>query len=344
MEIIGYFLFAVVGIVVLLYGLSFTEFGPFTQLPNNRYLRVKRGNRIADYYINSENLAINSKGQVTKSPNDTYRENLKKNPFFSILGMVWTGIPWIGGVEGKKVAESRLKFSQNPDGSIECKVVEEGPTYYTAPPVFMNHAIVLGGIPIEGKNLVNFAVSMTLQVEHAERYDTKLRDGNRPIKHSFESALRPEVEKLSFDDVLKIKTEVKNEDGVAKKIIDRTNTNMGPEENGGYEYGVMIYDLDMPIIEAADQEYGKAVRAKQLAQAAVEAKEVELAFQVKEIRDKGKVVADAHKAFVDANGNNPLAFLADGMKGVKPGASVVIGGGVMPTFDINQQPKKEEKK
>ncbi|MEZ4103339.1 MAG: hypothetical protein R3B55_02135 [Candidatus Paceibacterota bacterium] len=86
--------FVAAGLLGLFYGLSFTPFGPFTQMGPGRYLAVKRGLNIIKYYLNQEGWGLANDGMTfLPDPNGYYLEKLRKNFLFRYLGMVWTGFP-----------------------------------------------------------------------------------------------------------------------------------------------------------------------------------------------------------------------------------------------------------
>lgn len=338
LSLLGATVFIIIGSFIL----SYTEIGPFTQLPNNRALRVRRGKNIVMYYVNGQKLAISSAGKITLD-DGTYQKNLRSGPLgliFRWFGMVWTGIPGIGGIIGMQVTESELDFTQNPDGSVTTKTVRKT-TYYSAPPIFIRRAISFGGIPIEGNNLVDFGIATTLRISNLEDVGTKLTDEGSftALKGSLESALRPEVEVLKFDAVLKIRSEFRKKDNwtdqnsIAHRVITITDENMEH-----YGYGLIIHDLDIPMISPSDREYAVAVRKKDLYIAEAEANTVKFSNDALKIETLGAATAKARKALMDASGDKSMALLAEAMGAVQPGATVVMGNGVVPTIPVGDKP------
>lgn len=163
-------------VMVYFFGFSFTEWGPFTQLPSGKRLDRKAGSsNIVGYYLNEPGYGIDEDGNIYEDEDNNYLEGLRENFFFRYFGMVYTGIPWLplpwfGGVAGSNITESAIKVSKDPSGIITPTVEVLPATYYTAPPIFIKQGLVLSGIPIQGSNLVEFAFSYTLRITNVHGF------------------------------------------------------------------------------------------------------------------------------------------------------------------------------
>jgi hypothetical protein len=323
----------------------YTEIGPFTQLPNNSALRRKTGDKknITGYYVNGEKLAITEKGKVTKD-DGTYQQKLRSGflgLIFRHLGMVYTGIPGIGGVSGMQITQSELKFSQNEDGSLNAETVERI-KYHTAIPIYIRRAISYGGIPIKGKNLVDFGIATTLMINDLDAVGTRLiEEGSfKALKGTLESSLRPEIDEMELEDVLKIRSEFNdhtkkaNRDSLAGRVIEMTNNSMDH-----YVYGLNIHDMDIPLIQPSDKEFAKVERSEELAIARAKTTKVDFKINAQKTLAEGKAKAKVRDLMIKASGNPAMALLAEGMDALKPGATLVLGSGAVPTLPINTDPK-----
>lgn len=322
-----------------------TEWGPFTQLPNNRWLRVKAGLAYVGYYVNAENVGVTKDGKVYTDKGQ-YQKRLRSGPMgfiFRKFGMVYTGIPYFNGVRGMNVIETELDFKQASDGSVQIKVPKKDPIYFTAPPLFVRRAISYGGIPIEGANLVDFGIASTLMITNLLNIGTILTDEGPfiALKGTLESALRPEVEKMSLEEVLRIRTEfldkskLSDKKQLAGKVIALTNTGIDR-----FGYGLKIYDLDIPVIGPSDKEYGAAERKKKLNEALAQANTVEYSNKADQIRTLGKATADARRELMEASGDPTTALVAEGMGKLQPHVTFIWGNSTGVTVPVGQQPSK----
>ncbi len=331
-------------ILIACFIMSFTEKGPFTQLPRNTALRLKTGDKknIVDYKVNGHNLAVDKLGKMTTDEGE-YQRNLRSGLLgliYRTFGMVYTGFPFIGGVSGMMITGSELDFEKDElgDGSVTAEPL--GTTkYYTAIPIYIRRAISYGGIPLKDKNLVDFGIATTLFINDLEAVGSKLMDDGsfKALKGTLESSLRPEIDKMSLEKVLKIRSEFKdhtkktNKKGLAGRVITMTN-----EAMNHYGYGLQILDIDIPLVQPSDKAYAKAERAKGLAMANAEANTITFTNNAEKIRVEGMATAEARKALIDASKDASMALFAEGLGNVKAGATIVIGGGVMPTLPLPQ--------
>lgn len=344
--------------------MSHTEHGPATQLPNNTVLRVKagRGNFVG-YYVNAVKRSINSLGKVRKD-DGKYQKQLRSGLsglVFRKTGMVYTGIlPGINGVEGIYVSQTRLDYKKATDGSGTVSVtVEEIPEmsgYHIAIPLFIHRGWDYGGIPIKGKNLINIGIRTTLVIDDVNEFTTKFSrediDLNMDaIKGTFESSLRPMIEKKGFEEVLEMKSEYHDTKGkkISKKdretspvlrAIDQTNV----ASTKTHRYGVAIDDIDIPLIAPADTEYAEAERKEFLEKAKARANTVKFKNRAKEISTLGKAKGEALAAQTEASGDPTTFLISKGMKGLKPHvvyAPGMAGGAMLPLQPVAPNPQGE---
>lgn len=353
--------FVFAGLVGLVYGASFTEFGPFTQLPPGRYLAVKRGLNIIKYYLNQTGWGVAADGKsFIPDPEGDYLMGLKTGFlgfFFNYFGMVWTGFPVIGGVRGSMVTERKVKFSQKEDGTLKYWTDDIGPAYYTAPPFMRHYGFVLGSIASKGNNTWNFAIPSRILVINPNDYDHRLTTSpDNPVKGSFESALRPLIKKLSTDNLLNIRSENKNDpESIAAKAKEIANANLMSERLDGYGYGVMLHDVDFQVVEPAEANFAEAIRMEEIedeiGKARLKKADWEKKAKLKKnegdvevIRTQGKATAKAQELYVKATGDNAAAWLAKGMGDVREGVTIVLGDGVLKNIPIGGGNRRDDRK
>lgn len=333
--IIGAILFFAFSVVIGLWALTFTELGPYTQLPTGRRLARKVGkDTVVGHYLNLKGYKINDQGEISEDSSNEYYKNLKKQMFLGAVYTGWYGLPYFGGVSGKFITESELKYTEADDGSVEPKVLEKEAVYYTAPKIFIERAYVFGGIPIQGLNLVKFGISVTFIVTDVEDFHYKQTSVEKMINDSLESALRQVVENLPLEEVHKLRSEKEREaesKGKVQEIINITNASLKR-----HRYGGKIYDINMPYIQAVD-DFAKAKRQEAINEAVRNADIPLVKRDVYREIEVGEAKAKARKALVDASGGDPrMTVFAEGMGNIKPGVTLVIGqGGAMGTFPLN---------
>lgn len=334
MENILWPFFIAVCILAYCYGFSFTEWGPFTQLPSGRYLEQKTGkNNVVNYWLNQDGFSIDRNGNIKPDPNNVYLNELRKSFFFRYMGMVYTGIPflpipWIGGVTGGYVRESRLKFVKNTDGTVTPSVEDLPTVYYTARPIRIKSAIVLGGIPIKGFNQVEFAFSMTNQITNTNDYNNLTGETRDQAKGNFESMIRPEVANKPLKEVQQIQSE--RGGSTSSTFIDKlvTAVNKVFEDK---RYGLEIVDLNIPHVEPMG-EYADAERKAAINEALRVADVPSVQQAVNRELKVGMATAKVRKALAEAT--SPWVSLEKGLAGVQPGATVVIGNGVINSLPL----------
>ncbi len=336
----------VIAVCILAYciGFSLTEWGPFTQLPSGRRLDQKVGkNNIVNCWLNQDGYSIDKNGNIEKDPDNKYMKELRKNFFFRYFGMVYTGIPFLplpgfGGVAGSYVEETELDFSENPDGTVVPKVKHLPRKYYTAPPIFIKRAVVLGGIPISGFNLVKFAFSFTARVTNVKDFNYRLGDSQDMVKGNFESMIRPEVAEKTLKQVLALQSEKGGTTSVSfiQGIVDATNINLKT-----LGYGSEIHEINLPYVEPMG-EYAKAERQQAINEAERLADEPSVQKDVNRKTKVGMAEAAVRKALADAT--NPWTSFEKALGAVQPGATVVIGNGVMNSLPLGDNSVRRSNK
>lgn len=328
-----------------------TESAPFSQLPYNRWLRVYAGENIVGYYVNVANVGVTKDGKIYPDKNNKYQRRLRSGPFgliFRIFGMVYTGyIPGVHGVQGMEMTQTELDYEQLGDGSVKAivdKKMKTEPVYYVAPPLFIRRAISYGGIPIEhGQNMVDFGLASTLMITDLRNVGTILADEGSfiALKGTLESALRPEVEDMTYDQVLEIRSEFLDKDkhtnelAVAGRVITMVN-----KASVRYGYGLKIHDLDIPAIAPSDREFGTAKRKKVLNEALAAANTVKFQNEALEEETRGLVKAKVRKAIIDASGDPTTALIAEGMEKLKTGVTFIWGNTTGVNVPVGQQSSK----
>lgn len=337
---------------------SFTEHGPASQLPNNTCLRVKSGEMFVGYYVNAENTKVDHLGNIDNDTDGVYQKRLRSGLsglVFQMTGMVYTRLPFINGIRGMVVTQTELDFTKEEDGSVAITVKVVDKRYHRAIPIFVRRGISYGGIPIEGKNLIDIGIASTLKVTNINDFGTKFANNSDSnmiaLKGTFESALRPKIDMLSLDQVLKMRSEYHTTRGRIISPQERANSPVLQaidEANVAtktYRYGVAFHDLDMPVIAPGDKEFAKAERKKALNEALASANTVEFENDAKKIRTLGSARADARKNLLNAGGNPNMALWAEGLGSIQPNVTVVLGnGGVPVTLPIDRQGQRQQQK
>lgn len=330
-------------------GFSYTELGPFSQLRSGGRLDRKTGKEnIVGHYLNEPGYGIDSEGNIYEDKENEYLNNLRKNFFFRFFGMVYTGIPYfpipgLGGTVGSWIKESTTKVSKNQlTGVIEVSVEELPPVYHKAPPIFIKQGIVLSGIPVRGSNLAEFGGSFTLRITNVHRYQYRVGDPTALVNDNFESMLRPKVATMEFEDVQKMSSEVGQ--GIQSTTLGEIKdlTDKALEKHG---YGCVIHELNMPIIQPTGP-YAEAVRKKEINEALRDADKPAVEQEVYRETETGAAKAKTRKALVEASQGNIGVHIEAGMSGLQPGATFVLGQGIMPSFPIggNKPNKRGEDK
>lgn len=329
------------------YGFSFTEWGPFTQLPSGRRLDVKVGkSNVVRYYLNEPGYGIDKKGNIYEDSDGKYLAKLESNFWFRYFGMVYTGIPFvpipfIGGVTGSEIFESALKVSKDEMGVITPGHEKFEPVYYTAPPIFIKQGLVLSGIPIKGSNLVEFGFSYTLRITNVHGFQYRTGEPTTLVGDNFESMLRPKVATMeSVEEVQKMSSESGGDSEqykILQAIINKTNESLQK-----YGYGCIIHEMNLPIVQPTGA-LAEAVRKQELNEAERLADIPKVAKDTYRIIAEGKAKGQAmqeeakgRKALADATKDNPWVNLEEGLKGAD---TVVLGQGIM-----NSLPLKKDKR
>jgi regulator of protease activity HflC (stomatin/prohibitin superfamily) len=345
METIGYIILCAIFLMAYFYGFSFTEWGPFTQLPSGRRLDVKVGkSNVVRYYLNEPGYGIDERGNIYEDKNGKYLTSLKRNFVFRYFGMVYTGIPFIpvpfiGGVIGSEIFESALKVSKDATGVIIPSLEKLEPVYHTAPPIFIKQGLVLSGIPIKGSNLVEFGFSYTLRVTNVHGYQYRTGEPTTLVGDNFESMLRPYVATMeSVEEVQKMSSESGGDAEqyrILQNIIEKTNESLKK-----YGYGCEIYEMNLPIVQPTGA-LAEAVRKQELNEAERLADIPKVAQNTYRTIEEGKAKglalqeeAKGRRAIADATKDNPWVNLEEGIKNAD---TVVLGQGIMNSLPIKKE-------
>lgn len=331
-------IFCAICIILYIVGFARTELGPYTQLRSGGRLDRKVGkDTIVGYYLNEPGYGIDQDGNIYEDLDNKYLKKLRRNFFFRFFGIVYTGIPyfpvpWFGGVLGSWIQESRVKVSKNPEGVIEPTRELLPPVYYMSPPIFIKQGLVLSGLPVVGSNLVEFAFSYTLRTTNVHQFQYRVGDPTELVGDNFESMLRPKVATMEFEDVQKMSSEVGQ--GQQSTTIGeiRDLTDKALEKHG---YGCVIHEINTPIIQPTGS-YAEAVRKRELNEALRLADEPAVQQEVYRKDKIGMTEAKVREAIVNASKGNVGIHIEEGMKGLRPGATFVLGQGIMPSLPIGE--------
>lgn len=323
------------GIIVYLYGTSYApRWGFFAQLRTGTHLTITTGQGGKRFFVYKNGVAVDEKSNVYADNGEYYAE-LRSRLSVRLFGMVWKGLPWFNGVESVPVMESVIDFKEDAKTGIVIPSTIKSRRVTWQPPLEMNRAVVMGGLPIENNNLVKIAASFVVVVSNIDDFNYRIAS-EELSKNTFEAAVRQQVEDEKLDNVRAIRSETFNDDGTeatSGPVFEiRRDTNRSLK---AYNYGVQIRDINLPYIEPVG-EYAEASRQKGVNEEKKAADQVEVAREVHRENELGEARAKARKKLSDATKDNPWLNLEEGLKGVQPGATVVIGGDTMRNLQINK--------
>lgn len=118
---------------------------------------------------------------------------------------------------------------------------------------------------------------------------------------------------------------------ILHEIIRQTNISLEK-----YGYGCVIHELNLPIVQPTGA-LAEAVRQKELNEAKRDADIPAVEQEVRRTTEIGMAEAKVRKAIADASGGNIGVHIEEGMKGLQPGATFVLGNGVLTSLPLQNE-------